>query len=346
MTEEKKNSETRKRITEKERFSFIGFDVFPNDPKELFDSDAEKEKLLAQVRAKHDKHDHLRESCTLLEERVSFTDRIAVTVGAVLVFAALFLPWYSVYNEIVEDTPVVQVVEEPLVTSDNPEEAAIEDGMADPAADAATEEAAADLSAAAVSEEVSSATEGTQADEAAEGGEAAADDGEPVYSPLTIIDEELDGELITSLVAKKSIHREYARLSGIGGIISFGSTGSYLFSSGISLILTVILFIVYTLLCVGLPAYTLYGLYGIKGSPDEQALVLKKLLRYNWLPLILFLTGFLFAFFGSEYGFDAAGAFTSLGDSYGIGAYLSVISPGVYVALAGSIICAAKGAEI
>ena len=321
MTEEKKNLAARKRITEKERFSFIGFDVFPKDPKELFDSDAEKEKLLANVRARHDKHDHLRESCTLLEERVSFTDRIAVTVGAVMVFVALFLPWYSVYN---------------------PGEATIEDGTADPAA----EDAAADLSAAAVSEEVSSATGETQAADAPEGGQAAADDGEPVYSPLTIIDEELDGELITALVAKKSIHREYSSLSGIGGIISFGSTGSYLFSSGISLILTVILFIVYTLLCLGLPAYTLYGLYGIKGSPDEQALVLKKLLRYNWLPLILFLTGFTFAFFGSEYGFDAAGAFTSLGDSYGIGAYLSVISPGVYVALAGSIICAAKGAEI
>jgi len=342
MTEEKKNLDTRKRITEKERFSFIGFDVFPNDPKELFESDAEKEKLVDQVRAKHDKHDHLRESCTLLEERVSFTDRIAVTAGAVLVFAALFLPWYSVYNEIVEDTPVAQVVEEPVVISDSPEEALFEDG----AADAAAEDAADDASAAAVSEEVSSATEETQAVEDPEAGEAVADEGEPVYSPLTTISEELDGELITSLVAKKSIHREYARLSGIGGIISFGSTGSYLFSSGISLILTVILFIVYTLLCVGLPAYTLYGLYGIKGSPDEQALVLKKLLRYNWLPLILFVTGFMFAFFGGEYGFDAAGAFTSLGDSYGIGAYLSVISPGVYVALAGSIICAAKGAEI
>ncbi len=342
MTEEKKNLTARKRITEKERFSFIGFDVFPKDPKELFDSDAEKEKLLANVRARHDKHDHLRESCTLLEERVSFTDRIAVTVGAVLVFVALFLPWYSVYNEIVEDTPVAQVVEEPVVISDSPEETSFEDG----AADAAAADAADDLSAAAVSEEVSSATEETQAADIPDGGDAVADEGEPVYSPLTSISEELDGELITALIAKKSIHREYARLSGIGGIISFGSTGSYLFSSGISLILTVIIFIVYTLLCLGLPAYTLYGLYGIKGSPDEQALVLKKLLRYNWLLLILFLTGFTFAFFGSEYGFDAAGAFTSLGDSYGIGAYLSVISPGVYVALAGSIICAAKGAEI
>ena len=333
MTEEKKNLAARKRITEKERFSFIGFDVFPKDPKELFDSDAEKEKLLANVRARHDKHDHLRESCTLLEERVSRADRIAVTAGAVLVFLALFLPWYSVYNEIVEDTPVAQVVEKPVVTSDNPEETTIADGTADPAA-------------ADVSEEVSSATEETQGADAAEGGEAAADDGEPVYSPLTTISEELDGELITALVAKKSIRREYSSLSGIGGIISFGSTGTYLFSSGISLILTVILFIVYTLLCLGLPAYTLYGLYGIKGSPDEQALVLKKLLRYNWLLLVLFLTGFMFAFFGSEYGFDAAGAYTSLGNSYGIGAYLSVISPGVYVALAGSIICAAKGAEI
>ena len=342
MTEEKKKLAARKRITEKERFSFIGFDVFPKDPKELFDSDAEKEKLLANVRARHDKHDHLRESCTLLEERVSFTDRIAVTVGAVMVFVALFLPWYSVYNEIVEDTPVAQVIEEPVVTSENFEEATIEDGTADPAA----EDVTADLSAADVSEEVSSATEETQAVDSPEGGEAVADDGEPTYSPLTSISEELDGELITSLVAKKSIHREYSRLSAIGGIISFGSTGSYLFSSGTSLILTVILFIVYTILCVGLPAYTLYGLYGIKGSPDEQALVLKKLLRYNWLLLILFVTGFIFAFFGSEYGFDAAGAFTSLGDSYGIGAYLSVLSPGVYVALAGSIICAAKGAEI
>ena len=344
MTEEKKDLAAHKQISEKERFSFIGFEVFPKEPKELFDSDAEKEKLLANVRARHDKHDHLRESCTLLEERVSFFDRIAVTAGAVMVFVALFLPWYSVYNEFVEDTPVAQVVEEAVVSSDNSEEAAIQDGLADPAAEAV----AADLSAGDASEEVNPAAEETQDAEAlnSEGAAAAADENEPVYSPLTLTSEELDGELITALVAKKKIHREYVSLSGIGGIISFGTTGSYLFSSGISLILTVILFIVYTLLCLGLPAYTLYGLYGIKGSPDEQALVLKKLLRYNWLLLILFLTGFTFAFFGSEYGFDAAGAFTSLGDSYGIGAYLSVLSPGVYVALAGSIICAAKGAEI
>jgi len=246
MTEEKKNLAARKRITEKERFSYIGFEVFPKDPKELFDSDAEKEKFLANVRARHEKHDHLRESCTLLEERVSFTDRIAVTVGAVMVFVALFLPWYSVYNEIVEDAPVAQIIEEPVVSSDDPEEAAFEDAAADPVADNVT----ADIPAADVSEEVSSAAAETQDAEVSdsEGAEAAADDGEAIYSPLTSISEELDGELITALVAKKSIHKEYARLSGIGGIISFGTTGSYLFSSGISLILTVILFIVYTLL--------------------------------------------------------------------------------------------------
>ena len=219
MTEEKKNLAARKRITEKERFSFIGFEVFPKDPKELFDSDAEKEKFLANVRARHEKHDHLRESCTLLEERVSFTDRIAVTVGAVMVFVALFLPWYSVYNEIVDDAPVAQIIEEPVVSSDDPEEAAFEDAAADPIADNVT----ADIPAAAVSEDISSATAETPDaevfDAEAAETEAAADDGQLIYSPLTSTSEPLDCELITALVATTSMPRENARLSVIVGIL-------------------------------------------------------------------------------------------------------------------------------
>lgn len=345
MTDEQKNSDTRKRITEKERLTFIGFEVFPNDPKELFDSDAEKEKLLAGVRAKHEKHDHLRESCTLLQERVSFADRIAVTAGAAMIFLALFLPWYSAYNEIVEEAPVAQTVLGEALPGENTEFAVSEE-VTDAAVDGLADEAATATDEAPLEE---TSTEDAAAEEAADGesseGEAAAEDG-PKYSAIDQSDHGLDGELITSLVARKSIHKEYSRLSGLGGIISIGSTASYIFSSGISLILTAILFIVYTLLCIALPAYTLYGLYGIKGTSDERALVLKKLLRYNWIPLLIFVAGMFLSFFGTEYGFNAAEKFTSLGDGYGLAAYLGVVSPGVYVALAGSILCAAKGAEI
>jgi hypothetical protein len=341
MTEEKKNSDTRKRITEKERLSFIGFDVFPKEPKELFESDAEKEKLVAAVRARHEKHDHLRESCTLLEERVSFLDRIAVTIGAAVVFLALFLPWYSAYNEIVEEDPVVQTVEDAAVPGENPE-LAVAEGVVDPAAEGVVDETATATDEAAVAE--------TPADEAAaideSDGEGIATEEEGSYTAMEQTDDGLDGELITSLVARKSVHKEYARLSGLGGIFSIGSTASYLFSSGISLILTTILFIVFTLLCLGLPAYTLYGLYGIKGAPDERALALKKLLRFNWIPLVIFVAGMLLSFFGTEYGFNAAEKYASLGDGYSVATYLGVLSPGVYVALAGSILCAAKGAEI
>jgi len=112
------------------------------------------------------------------------------------------------------------------------------------------------------------------------------------------------------------------------------------------LVLTGILFLVYTLLCIGLPAYTLYGLYGIKGDADSKALKLKKMVRLNWIPLLLFVVVLILSFFGAEYGFNPADTYKSLGASYGPAALLSVISWGVIVSLSAFILIAVKGIEI
>ncbi|MFH2048254.1 MAG: hypothetical protein ABIJ12_02320, partial [bacterium] len=153
-------------------------------------------------------------------------------------------------------------------------------------------------------------------------------------------------EIIHGYIAKKKIYKENTRLSGLGSLIAIGSVGGKLFSSGFVLIITGIIFLLYTLLCIALPAYTVYGLFGLKGSADEKALKLKKILKYNWLLLILFGATLLFSFFGASYGFDAASTFSSLGDSYGVGTFLDTISWGIIVTLGASILVAVKGVEI
>ncbi|MEE8577865.1 MAG: hypothetical protein V3T31_11470, partial [candidate division Zixibacteria bacterium] len=161
-----------------------------------------------------------------------------------------------------------------------------------------------------------------------------------------VIKEGAAEELIHSYVAKKKINMEYSRLTGIGSFISLGSVGSYVFSSGGVLIITAIIFLLYALVCVGAPIYTLYGLYGTKGNPDSRALKLKKMLRVNWIPLILFILALTFSFFGSEYGFDAKTLFTSLGSNYGSGVFLGSLSWGIIISLGASILVAVKGVEI
>ena len=110
--------------------------------------------------------------------------------------------------------------------------------------------------------------------------------------------------------------------------------------------LTGAIFLLYTLLCIALPAYTLYGLYGAKGTEDEQALVFKRIVKYNWTPVVLFFLALFMSFVGASYGGGSEVLFASLGDSYGPGVFLGSISWGIVVSMAGFILLAAKGSEI
>ncbi len=314
MTEDKKETPpSTGRITEDERFKYVGFDVFPGRIKDMFKSQAERDKLVEKVRQKRENKGDLialREECTLLEERVSLTDRVFLMIACVAMVAALFLPWYAAYNEVVEENQV-EVAAEPGDSL-----AAMGDSlMADTSAlTAATDE-----------------TGGTTTEETTEG------EG---------FSEGPREEVLHGYVARKKITRNYVRMSGIGSLAAIGSVGGYVFSSGFVVMLTGVILLIMTLASVALPAYTMYGLFGLKGNPDEQALKLKSILKLNWLPLICFTIALFASFVGGSYGFDAASMYHSLGDSYGPGAFLGSLSWGVFVSLAASIMLAVKGIEI
>jgi len=321
--EGKEKKDSVKPITEAQRFKFIGFEVFPGKPKDLFKSDTEKDKFVNGVLAKREKGETLRDQCTLLEERVSFMDRLVLTIASVVIVAALFVPWYSAYNEIVEEEPVPAVSEETAVVTDSAMLAAAGDTLAmGSLADTGSESV----------NPVAAVTEG----------EAGTDAG----PAKEVIKTGAAEEVIHGYVAKRKIHKEYSRVSGIGSLVSLGSVGSYVFSSGGVVILTAIIFILYTLMCIGGPIYTLYGLYGTKGDADQKALKLKKMLRLNWVPLILFMLALVLSFFGAEYGFDSESAFTSLGKAYGPGTFLGILSWGIILSLSAFILTAVKGVEI
>lgn len=315
MAAEGKKGEPKKRITDEERFHYIGFDVFPGKPKDLFKSDAEKTKHVEAIRAKRNKGDLLREECTLLEERVSLFDRIVLTIACIVIIGSLFIPWFSAYNELVEETKTEAPVEETMV--DSTMMAAVTDSLG-------MENTMTDTSAMAATE-------------------AAGEAGSGVNNPLQ---ETTGEEVIHGYVAKKKIEKIYSRLDGYGVFTSIGSVGGDVFSSGIILKITGILFILYALLTIGLPAYTLYGVYGLKGDADTKAVSLKKLLRFNWIPLLIFVLALFLSFFGANYGFDAQATFISLGMNYNIGVFLGSLSYGLIISLSAFILIAVKGVEI
>ncbi|MCK4302101.1 MAG: hypothetical protein KAW91_04975 [candidate division Zixibacteria bacterium] len=332
MTEADKKDKSLERITDKQRFKYIGFEVFPGKPKEMFKSDAEREKTVEAVRARRAKREALhalREECTLLEERVSFSDRVILGVACLAMIVSLFTPWYSAYNEIEETAqaaePAEEVVSDSSLVSDS---AAFAMGEGDSLGAALA--VSPDMSQPSETDTTSPTTEEPTAEEL----------GSDPYAQVST------EEVIHGYVAKKRTHKEYKRLSGIGSFAALGSVGSLVFSSGVVLVLTGVLFLAMTLVCLVVPLYTLYGLFGLKGNPDSRALRLKQLLRLNWLPLGLFLAGVMLSFIGAEYSFDPAVYFTSIGESYGPGALLDTLSWGVYISIGASIMLAVKGVEI
>ena len=317
MADKGKKTEKGDRISDDQRFHYIGFEVFPGKPKDLFKSAKEQDSYIQQVQSRRQQGELLRDHCTLLEERVSLRDRLVMTVASVVIFATLFMPWFSAYTEIVEEAAVAEEVTADSVLADS--------GLVDSLAAATTPTA----------EEADTAIAAATATEA--GGDEAAAVSEPTESPKE--------EIIHGLVGRKKVTKEYERLSGLGSFLALGSVGGKVFSSGFILMVTGVLFIVNLLLCIALPAINLVSLWGGKGG-DVLALKLKKTLRLNWLPLVLLVLSIFLAFFGADYGFNSEEMYTSLGSSYGIGVLLDTLSWGSLVSLGCFILLAAKGIEI
>ena len=105
--------------------------------------------------------------------------------------------------------------------------------------------------------------------------------------------------------------------------------------------------IVYFLSCLGLGAYNLYLLFGVKKTdPDKDALFLKNKLKLNWIPVYLWLGMLVLSMIGSGYGFDSEGLVQQLGDSYSIASFIGLSSVGIYLSLAAFLVAALKGKEI
>lgn len=258
-----------RRVSPEERLRYIGFDVFPGKPGELYANEAEKQKYLEAARRRKGIGQSFREHCALLEERVTTVERTILTAVCVMIILSLALPWYTASNtRIIEPTAAV-----------------------------------------------------------ATGGAA-------------------NEEIMTSAQLFKKTETTSVSLSGIGGLLGIGSVGGMMFSSGFALMLTAVVMLLYTLAAIVVPIMTLRALYVGKGSADQRALTLKKQLRMNWYPFLLFVFALLISFLGSDYGFVPANYFTSLGTSYGPGVFIGSMSYGLLVSLGGFLILAAKGIEI
>lgn len=271
-----------------------------------------------------------------MEQRVSVGDRVIMLLACLVVVGSLFIPWYSAYNEIEEEVPVAAAQEEPVAMVDSMMADTTEVDSAAMAA-MATDTT---MAAAAMEQDTAMGQDAAMGQEAVQ--EPAADAGPGHLTHTT----EAGEEIIVGLQAKKKVHKEYERLTGIGSLAAIGSAGAMVFSSGLVLILSGVIVLVYTLLCILLPLYSLYGLFGVKGDPDTKALKLKSIVRFNWIPLGLFTLLLILTFVGADYGFDAGSYFDSLGTSYGPGAFLETLSWGMFVSLCGFILVAVKGSEI
>jgi hypothetical protein len=267
MADQDKQPAAHRRITVDDRFRYIGFDVFPGKPGDLFSSDAEKTKLVDNVVAKRSRGERLREQCTLVIERISGAERWLLVTASVVILLSLFMPWFTVYQEkVVVSTPTAAAAQQ----------------------------------------------------------------------------DDQRGEVITSVQVRKKVERITETTSGIGSFAAIGTV----FGGGFGLMLTGLLGLLFTLSAILLPIYMLMTLFKQKKLDDQFALQLKRLLRLNWIPVILFVAALLVSFLGGDYGSSAASSYANLGTSYGPGVFISTLSYGLAIAIGAFVLLAVKGIEI
>ncbi|MBD3257545.1 hypothetical protein GF377_03855 [candidate division GN15 bacterium] len=385
MAETEKKGASGKRVSEEQRLHYIGFDVFPGKPKDLFKNKAEQDKLVEEVVAKRQKGETLREHNTLMDERVTMGEKILLAVASLAIFAALFLPWYSAYTEIpIEPETTGEVMYRYEVISQAGNSAVVVTEHRDSVSLWAISQELRNMPVADDQEPIYEAYyfetspppevvpaesdllyaswvftpgNGEQAlalaDPAGEWptGQSApmAEDTEDTAPAKEVVAHQGEGaneEIITGHVRTAQLEREYTMLSGFGTFGAVGTVGSYVFSSGFVLMISAILMLLYAVLCVGLPVLNLYALFGMKGKPDDVAMKLKRILRLNWLPLIVIVVVMAMSFFGADYGFDTTDTFASIGDEYGVGALFNTLSWGAFASMAAAVVVAVKAIEI
>lgn len=304
------------------RFKYVGFEVHTGKIKDLFKSEAEKEKLVEKIRAKRKRGTRLREETTFDVPRVAVYEKVVLTVTSLVLIFSLFLPWFSGYHEHLVETEAAPVQQETAVVDSLGEEM-----TADPAA--------------VVAGDTLPAPAGTvEETELAESSETPAEDEQ---SGSEFLEKDERGfASITAMRKRKAIRKEHQEASALGAL----SLASVVFSSGFVLKITGIFFLIYMLLCVASGAYTLYTLYAGRGDPDTKALQLKKALRINWIPVGIWIFCLIISFLGASYSFDTGGVMKQIGTSYGIATYLSILGYGFYISLACFIMNAVKAIEI
>ncbi len=322
-----------------ERFKYIGFEVFPGKAGNIFRSDEERKSLIEKVMRKLNRSEgEVRDKCTLMDERVSRTEQMILTIASVALVICLFLPWFSGYHE-TTTTRYVPYETESTETAQQPSESA-NPGVVDSMAAMGASDTVAQMAA-------TDTTTGMAAVNEAETGlgeaeEAPAGETETSAGTNTSI-----GGTPEEMRAVVEVHRDYKHLSGIGALAGIGTYGGMIFSSGWVLAVTGVLMIVFILSCLVLAVLNLYVIFGAKKpTAEEKVLYLKKMLKINWFPVFLWLAMFILSFFGAGYSFDSEGMIKQVGDSYWLSTFIGLTSWGIIVAVGSFLVLALKGKEI
>lgn len=314
-------------INADERLRYIGFDVGPKKIGSLYKSPAEEEKFVRHIHEKHDHHDVFRDTSNFREERIGGGERIALIAASLVVLLTFFMPFAPMISGYIETRTEV-----PVTPSADAEPTA-------PATETATEE----------TDATGAAEEGGEADGVAdlEAAEAEADDAAAESATRTSSAGAATGfQDVQGARTRTKIEKTPFRWSGLQLLTDLGSYSGALFSSGIFVILSAVVFGLYLLCCLLIPAFVLMKVFTLKGSPDDVALQLKAALKLGWLPLILLAVLIGLSLAGGDYGADTSAALKQLGDEYSIAALLGLLGPGFFVSLGGFIVAGAKSAEI
>jgi len=326
--DEDAGTKTSKEFDEDARFRYLGFEVYPGKKlRDFFKSDAEKDSLVERIKEKRQRGKVLRDVSSFDVPRLAGYEKVVLTITSLIIIFSLFLPWFSGYRvmEVVVEKPDVKLAGETAAVD-----------VADTLGDTLIE----------LEGEAEALAEGEATDTQTPPGEEMAEDVAPPEGAVTDETDEQGFTSITGVQKSTKIEREHLAVSGIGVIGGFGNYIGKVFSSGFVLILTGILFLVYMLMCLITPIYTIYLLYAGKIDDDERALKVKKAMRINWIPLIIWVAGMILAIIGANYGFGTDEMVRQIGSNYTIGTYLGLLSFGFYISLAMFVMNAVKGAEI
>jgi len=97
MEDQNQKNISAERVSDEDRFKYIGFEIYPGKTRKFWENEEEKKNYLEEIKRKKSSSSLLEREHSIIKMILfSKTDKVILTIASIFMVLSVFLPWFSI----------------------------------------------------------------------------------------------------------------------------------------------------------------------------------------------------------------------------------------------------------